>query len=129
MSSYGTLEDKPEIDKGSLEELIRKLKPLSGNVIHLGPGQAEGGTANEDRLRELINRGQRDSTKANWSAADYNNLACAHFWLHKERGKAKAIEYFGKALEDLSKLSEIEKKTIENNLKLLGGRSTGNNKE
>ena len=97
MSGYGTLENKPPIVEDPPEP-IGKLKPLPAVNIPLGLQHSEGGIANEDHLRELYGIGQRDSSKAGWSAADYNNLACAIIWLHKEKKEAEAISYFEKAL-------------------------------
>lgn len=130
MSDYDTLENRPSIEE-ERPKPAGKLKPLPAAVnIPLGLQQSEEGIANEDHLRELYNIGRRDSSKVGWSAADYNNLACAIFWLYKEERKDEAISYFAKALAlESSNLSSEARETIENNLKQIECPSREDGKE
>jgi len=120
VSGYGTLMDKPEfgvggeIDKGEEAD----LSPLSGVKVRLSPELSKPGRTNKDDLSTLIRKAQSELGKEGWSAADYNNLACAYFWHDRENGKAKAKEYFNEALKH-SGLSETERKTIKKNLAVL----------
>lgn len=124
MGDFDTQEHQPDIEIEIEEtEPPGKLKPLPAAIIRLGPGQDAGGTANEVHLRELINIGRRDSIRAGWSAADYNNLACAYYWLNRDKGIPKAIGYLEEAQGHSP--SKEEKETIEHNLKLLKVSSRG----
>lgn len=124
---YSILALQPEIEPTEPER-PDKLQPLSPANIPLRPELGNPGQANKDLLAELIvkARNASDETKKSWTAADFNNLACAHFWFNGAR--EKAITYFEEALKKPS-LGEEEKKIIASNLNLLKRPSTKDGKE
>ena len=126
---YNILELRPELkpDLGTTEpKCPDKLQPLSGSNIPLRSELGNPGEANQDELAKLIvtARDATDEARKEWTAADLNNLACAHFWFNGATGKA--ISYF----EEASKTaSEEEKRIITCNLELLEPPSTEDGKE
>ena len=117
MSGYGTLDLKPELGpevRPKECEPPDKLKPLPAVNIELDSS----GEANKDLLAQLIvnARNASDETKQGWTAADLNNLACAHYWFNRARGKA--ISYFEEASKKPN-LADGDKQIITCNLNLL----------
>ena len=120
MSGYKTSEHQGGIRSGEGNGTESDLSPLPAAFLPLSAEQGQPGTANEDVLSSLIAKGLRDQTKNSWSAADYNNLACAYFWFNREEGSPYAIEYFEQALTLLAATPTSEEaKTITSNLKLV----------
>lgn len=117
MSGYKTSEHQGGIRSGEGNGTESDLSPLPAAFLPLSAEQGQPGTANEDVLSSLIAKGLRDQTKNSWSAADYNNLACAYFWFNREEGKLRAIHYLNQALSHSP--NDEEKKIIDQNLNLL----------
>ena len=117
MRGYKASEDKGGIGSDEGNGTESDLSPLPAVFFPLSAEQGQPGTANEDVLSSLIAKGLRDQTKNSWSAADYNNLACAYFWFNREEGKLRAIHYLNQALSHSP--NDEEKKIIDQNLNLL----------
>lgn len=120
---YNILELRPELkpDLGKPElgtKCPDKLQPLSARNIPLRSELGNPGEANQDQLAKLIvtARDATEETRNGWTAADLNNLACAHFWFNGAR--EKAMSYFAEAL-GMDSLSKEEKRIITCNLNLL----------
>jgi hypothetical protein len=118
VSGYGTLIDRPEIDRPPLGENGKQdLSLLDAGKVRLRPELGKPGRANKAQLSTLIAKGEREQREQGWSAADYNNLACAYFWFNREEGKLRAIHYLNQALSHSP--NDEEKKIIDQNLNLL----------
>lgn len=123
MSGYSTLGNQPDlgVDAGS------DLSLLDAGIVRLSSELSKPGRANKAKLSTLIDKGELKKGEQGWSAADYNNLACAYFWHDRERGKEKAVCYLREALKQGSP-SEEQKQAIEKNLKWFGVSSTEDGK-
>lgn len=120
MSGYKTSGYQGDIVSGKKNGPASDVAPLLADIILLSAEQGQPGPENREALARLVSKGREDQKKKNWSAADYNNLACAYFWHDREEGRRAAIEYFEKALALLAATPTSEEaKTIASNLNLV----------